>query len=121
MRRRLALLVSVGMLLVVLGVPPASSAVVVKGVVCSTCPLNYKWMPKITTVAKGTKVTWKAVSNKHTVTSTSSNWSKNTTINQGQTTSFTFKSAGTYRFRCTLHSTVSGGTCSGMCGKIVVG
>ena len=121
MRRRLALLVSAGMLLVVLGAPPVSSAVVVKGVVCSTCLKGYKWMPKITTVAKGTKVTWKAVSGSHTVTATSKNWSKNTSISTGQTTAFTFKSAGTYRFRCTIHSTVSGGTCSGMCGKIVVG
>jgi len=120
-RRRLALLVSVGMLLVVTLAPPVSSAVVVKGVACSSCPRNYKWMPKITTVAKGTKVTWKAVSGFHDVKSTSSNWSKDTTISQGQTTSFTFNSAGTYRFRCTFHSTVSNGTCNGMCGKVVVG
>jgi plastocyanin len=121
LRRRLALLVSVGMALALMGAPPVSSAVVVKGVACSAYPLNFKWMPKITTVAKGTKVTWKAVSGSHTVTATSKNWSKKTTISQGQTTAFTFKTAGTYRFRCTFHSTVSNGTCSGMCGKVVVG
>jgi hypothetical protein len=58
LRRRLALIVSIGTLLLVMGAPPASSAVVVKGVACSSC---------------------------------------------------------------TRGSTVSGGTCSGMCGKVVVG
>jgi hypothetical protein len=33
LRRRLALIVSIGMLLLIMGAPPASSAVVVKGVV----------------------------------------------------------------------------------------
>jgi plastocyanin len=64
---------------------------------------------------------WKAVSGTHTVTAYSKNWSKNTTISQGNTTSFTFKKAGTYKFVCTIHGSVSNGVCSGMCGKIVVG
>jgi plastocyanin len=120
-RKRLAMIVSVGMLLVLMAAPPVSSAVVIKGVACSTCPLNYKWKPRITTVATGTKVTWKSVVSSHTVTSMGSNWSKNTTISAGQTTSFTFNASGTYRFRCKFHSTISNGKCSGMCGKVVVG
>jgi plastocyanin len=98
--------------------PAANSAVVVKGVSTSS---GFRWKPKITDVAKGTKVVWKAVSGSHTVTAYSKNWSKNTSISQGQSTSFTFNSAGTYKFRCTIHSTLSNGVCSGMCGKIVVG
>ena len=47
-------------------------------------------------------------------------WSKNTQINTGQSTSFTFNSSGVYKFRCRFHSTVTNGVCSGMCGKIVV-
>jgi plastocyanin len=121
-RKRLALIVSVGMLLVVMAAPPVSSAVVIKGVACSSCqPFPYKWKPRITTVATGTRVTWKSVVGFHNVTSMGSNWSKKTTISAGQTTSFTFNASGTYRFRCTFHSTVSNGKCSGMCGKVVVG
>ena len=32
----------------------------------------------------------------------------------------TFNNAGTYRFRCRIHSDVNDGVCSGMCGKVVV-
>ncbi len=32
-----------------------------------------------------------------------------------------FNKRGTYRFYCTIHGSVTGGTCSGMCGKVVVG
>jgi plastocyanin len=120
-RKRLALIVSVGMLLVVMAAPPASSAVVIKAVACSTCGSGYKWKPRITTVATGTKVTWKSVVGFHNVTSIGSNWSKSTTLSAGSTTSFTFKKAGTYRFYCTIHGDVTAGKCSGMCGKVVVG
>jgi plastocyanin len=78
--------------------------------------------PHKVSIAKGTKVVWKnTASFKHTVTSYSRNWSKNVTLTPGSTTSFTFKSAGTYKFRCTIHSTLTNGVCSGMCGKVVVG
>lgn len=121
MRKRFAVLISIGMLFVVTSAPPVSSAVVIKGVACSTCSSGYKWKLRAVSVATGTKVTWRSVVGLHNVTSTSSNWSKSTTISAGQTTSFTFKKAGTYRFRCTLHSTLTSGKCSGMCGKVVVG
>ncbi len=99
-------------------IPSASGATLIRGVSTSN---GFRWRPKVTDVAKGTKVTWKAVSGTHTVTAYKGNWNKNTTINSGQTTSFTFNNTGVYKFRCTLHSTLSNGTCSGMCGKVVVG
>jgi plastocyanin len=71
-------------------------------------------------VATGTRVVWKAVSLTHTVTAYRGDWSKNVTISAGQTTSFTFKQAGRYKYRCTIHSTLADGVCTGMCGKIVV-
>lgn len=81
-----------------------------------------RFMPKIKSVSRGTKVVWKNTDNiTHNVTSVSKNWSKGATISPGSTTAFTFKRTGTFRYRCTLHSTLSGGVCSGMCGKIVVG
>jgi plastocyanin len=94
--------------LVVAPAIPAQAAVVVK----ATQNLTFK--PKTLSVNKGTKVTWKNVcSCTHTVTATSNNWSKNTRLGPGDTTSFTFKRNGTYRYKCTIHA--------GMTGKVVVG
>jgi plastocyanin len=102
--------------LLVLG--PATSAqasVLVKATAAHT------FKPKKLEINAGTKVVWKAMSGTHTVTAYSKNWSKNTTINTGQTTSFTFRSKGRYKYRCLIHSTLVDGVCSGMCGKVVVG
>jgi len=97
--------------------PTANSAVVVKGVSGSG---GFHWMPKAVNISHGTKVTWKAVTSSHTVTAYRGHWSKNTTINQGQSTSFTFNRPGTYSFRCLFHSHLVNGVCTGMCGKVVV-
>jgi len=97
--------------------PTANSAVVIKGVSTTS---GFQWHPKTVNITHGTKVTWKAVAGTHTVTAYRGAWNKNTTINQGQSTSFTFNSAGTYKFRCLFHSTLVNGVCSGMCGKVVV-
>ena len=122
MRHRVALVIAVSLLLGALVVQPATSAVVVRAVACSSCASGYKWKPASTSVVHGTKVTWKAVTGFHTVTSISKNWSKNATISSGGTTAFTFKTPGTYRFRCRFHSSYNAATkkCTGMCGKVVV-
>jgi plastocyanin len=122
MRHRVALVIAVSLLLGALAVQPATSAVVIKGVACSSCAAGYKWKPASTSIVHGTKVTWKAVTGSHTVTSISPNWSKNVTLSSGGATSFTFKTAGTYRFRCKFHSSYNATTkkCTGMCGKVVV-
>jgi plastocyanin len=117
--RRLKLLVPAIALatMFAMAAPAANSAVVVKGVSGSG---GFHWSPKTTNIAHGTKVTWKAITSNHTVTAYKGSWSKNTRINQGQSTSFTFNNSGVYKFRCTFHSTLSNGVCSGMCGKVVV-
>jgi plastocyanin len=117
-RRRLAATILAVVLLTAFAVQPANAAVVIKAVSTTT---GFKWKPHKVSVAKGTKVVWKAVSGTHTVTAYAGNWSKNTTIAQGTKTSFVFKKAGVYKFRCTIHSTLVNGVCSGMCGKVVVG
>ena len=122
MRHRVALVIAVSLLLGALVVQPATSAVVVRAVACSSCPVGYKWSPKTTSIVHGTKVTWRAMTGTHTVTAISKNWSKNVTLSSGGSTSFTFKRAGTYRFRCKFHSSYNPTTkkCTGMCGKILV-
>ena len=94
---------------------PAQGAVQVRAQRSGT---SFVFSPRAPHVAVGSMVTWRAVTGSHTVTSTSSNWSKNTNLPAGSTTSFTFRRAGTYRYRCRLHSTLVGGQCTGMCGKI---
>ncbi|MCJ7832545.1 MAG: plastocyanin/azurin family copper-binding protein [Actinobacteria bacterium] len=77
--------------------------------------------PKIVRVSKGTKAVWRNTSAiTHNVTATGGRWSKAATMAPGSATSFTFKRVGTYRYRCTLHSSLTSGKCTGMCGKVVV-
>ena len=116
-RRSLKWVPAVALVSALAMIPAASGATLIRGVSDS----GGRWRPKVTSISSGTKVTWKAASGSHTVTAYKGNWSKNTTINQGQTTSFTFNNNGVYKFRCRFHSTLSNGTCSGMCGKVVVG
>jgi plastocyanin len=79
-----------------------------------------RWHPRSITVSAGTRVIWRAVDTTHTVTAYRGNWSKDTTISAGNTTSFTFNNAGTYKYRCTLHSDIVNHRCQGMCGTVVV-
>jgi plastocyanin len=117
-KRRMRWVPAIALVTALAIMPAASGATVIRGVSTSN---GFRWKPKITNVSQGTKVVWKAITGTHTVTAYSNNWSKNTTISAGEKTSFTFKKTGTFKFRCTFHSTLSGGKCSGMCGKVVVG
>ncbi len=76
--------------------------------------------PKLAQIAEGTRVTWTAKKGMHTVTAYKG-FTKNVTLSQGESTSFRFRNTGVFKFRCRFHSVLSSGTCSGMCGKIVVG
>lgn len=92
----------------------AGGSVLVKGVLTDN---GYRWRPKTVSVATGTKVVWKAVNGSHTVNAYRGLWSKNTTIVQGSATSFTFRQAGTYRCRCTFHSTLRAACAAGCAGR----
>ena len=81
---------------------------------------NRRWHPSSVSVTQGTRVVWRAVDVTHTVTAYGGNWSKDVTLSAGERTSKTFRHAGTFKFRCTIHSTLIGGDCSGMCGRVVV-
>jgi plastocyanin len=82
---------------------------------------SYHWKPKSRTIDKGERIVWKnPTSASHTVTAYGGGWSKDTTIGQNEKTGFKFRSTGTFKFRCTFHSTLDGGVCSGMCGSVKV-
>jgi plastocyanin len=78
------------------------------------------WNPTRVTINAGQTVRWKAVSGTHTVTAYGGNWSKNTVLSAGETTQKTFRRTGVFKFLCTIHGDLSGGTCSGMCGRVRV-
>jgi plastocyanin len=109
-------LVILTVLMVVLATMGAASAapttVKVRGV---------RFSPTTRSVTHGATVTWTNPGTmSHTVTSYSSNWSENASLGAGGTATFTFTAPGTYRYRCTIHSTLVGMHCKGMCGRIVV-
>ncbi len=82
-----------------------------------------KFSPARLNVAVGTKVIWKNVSGTitHTVNAYGGNWTKATKLPPGASTSFVFKKKGKFHYRCKIHSSLVGGTCTGMCGVVIVG
>lgn len=81
------------------------------------------WSPTSRTINKGDRIVWSnPTSRNHTVTSWSSNWSKNSAIAPGESTGKKFRRRGVFKFRCTTpgHSAIQDGRCVGMCGKVTV-
>ncbi|MDP9327806.1 MAG: cyclic nucleotide-binding domain-containing protein [Actinomycetota bacterium] len=78
------------------------------------------WSPRHVTIDHGQKVKWTAVSSDHTIYADGGNWSFASTLDQGTSRSRTFGSTGVFKFFCTIHGSVSGGICSGMCGRVRV-
>jgi plastocyanin len=71
---------------------------------------NFAFSPADITVKKGTKVTW---TNKdgapHTVTeSDSQDGPASGSLGNGQSYSFTFNTTGTFKYHCTIHSSMTG-------------
>ncbi len=71
---------------------------------------NYAFSPAAVTVKKGATVTW---TNKdtvgHTVTeSDGQSGPSSSTLNQGQSYSYTFGTAGTFHYKCTIHPYMTG-------------
>ena len=92
---------------------PTRATKTVKGIVTH-------WSPTTVRISTGDTIKWKAVSGTHTVTAYGSNWHFNHDLATGQVEDRRFTHAGTFKFRCTIHSTLTNGQCSGMCGKVVV-
>jgi plastocyanin len=78
------------------------------------------WSPTHVTIDRGQTVKWKATSGNHTVHAYGGNWSFSQRLDSGTSRTHTFNSTGTFKFYCTIHGNLSGGTCSGMCGRVRV-
>jgi plastocyanin len=69
---------------------------------------NFAFSPKTLTVPVGTKVTWKFDdSTAHTVKASNGAFTS-TAFADGQTYSFTFNTAGTYNYICSIHPFMTG-------------
>ena len=81
-----------------------------------------QFRPARVTVSVGERVIWRNVgSNPHTVTAYGGNWRKDARLFQpGDRTARTFAATGVYRYFCKIHGSVSGGQCTGMCGRVTV-
>lgn len=79
-----------------------------------------RWSPTTVRISRGDTIKWRGVSGSHTVSAYGGNWTFNKQLSTGDVEDRTFRRAGTFRFRCMFHSTLTNGRCSGMCGKVVV-
>ena len=79
-----------------------------------------QWSPARVSIDRGDRVRWRAVSGTHTVRAYGGNWTFSERINGGESVSRRFRRSGTFRFFCSIHGDVSGGDCTGMCGRVRV-
>jgi len=96
-----------------IGVVAPAAAVTVRG-------SGTRWRPSSVDIRRGDVVRWRAVSGRHTVRAYGGNWTFSKRINQGETVKKRFRQRGTYRFFCSIHGNVAGGSCTGMCGRVRV-
>ena len=92
---------------------PARATRTVKGIVTH-------WSPTTVAISAGDTIKRRSVIGTHSVTAYGGNWRFSHDMLAGQSVHRIFPQAGTFRFRCTFHSTLTNGQCSGMCGKVVV-
>jgi plastocyanin len=80
-----------------------------------------RWTPARRSIAKGDVVVWKNNSSRpHNVVAYGGNWRKNAFLSPGRATRARFGKRGSYKYRCTLHSSLTRRRCRGMCGSIQV-
>jgi len=101
------------LLVAALGAPAQARPVLVRGI-------GTRWSPSAVSVARGGVVKWRGVSKFHDVIAYGGNWSFHEALPVGITAKKRFQRTGTFRFRCTYHSTLIGSTCTGMCGSVRV-
>ena len=93
--------------------PPAQATTAIQAI-------DVRFSPGSVAVHRGEVVKWLGVSGFHTVSAYSRNWTFSKQLPAGRRIKLRFRTIGVYRFRCTYHSSLIGGVCSGMCGTITV-
>jgi plastocyanin len=108
---------TVGVVALAIGIGATSaasaSAVTIRG-------SGTRWRPARVDIDRGDRVRWRAVSGTHTVRAYGGNWTFSARLDPGERVSRRFRQRGTYRFFCSIHGNVAGGTCTGMCGRVRV-
>jgi len=90
-----------------LSAAPAAARSEVPQVTKNVSVVNFAFMPKTARVARGTTIKWKNTSDTtHTTTSNTGLWDK--TLAPGATFSRTFNRAGTFRYHCSIHPSMTG-------------
>lgn len=80
-----------------------------------------RWKPKHRYITKGDRIMWRnPTSRSHNIRAYGGNWSYSRSLPPGERRAKRFRKRGTFRYRCTLHSTLSSGRCDGMCGVVHV-
>jgi plastocyanin len=81
----------------------------------------HSWDPAVRRIPKGNRISWRnPTARRHDVRAYGGNWTYRVVLQPGERASRRFGRRGVYKYRCTFHSALSGGTCSGMCGVIRV-
>jgi plastocyanin len=80
-----------------------------------------RWSPAQRSIPKGNVIVWRNSSSRlHNVVAYGGNWRKSASLGAGQRTKKRFRKRGTFKYRCTLHSSLNK-RCRGMCGVVHVG
>lgn len=111
--RRIGVVMALVVGVTIAGTEPAGAAARIAG-------RGVSWNPARVTIDRGERVRWRAVSGNHTVRAYGGNWRFSKRIDQGEAVGRRFRQRGRYRFFCSIHGNVSGGTCTGMCGRVRV-
>ncbi len=96
------------------GLAQASAVTVVKG-------YAEDWRPRRVDIARGGTVKWRSIVQDHNVSSYKGRWDFHRQVREGDSIRYTFPRSGRYKYVCTLHGSVDGGVCTGMCGVVTVG
>jgi plastocyanin len=81
---------------------------------------DWYWSPATTRISAGDHIKWVAGIGAHVIVAYGHRWHYFHRLPRGSSVTHPFPTAGTYRFRCQIHSHIVDGDCWGMCGKIVV-
>jgi plastocyanin len=83
--------------------------------------MERRWQPAHRFITRGDRIKWRNTTQlRHNIKSYGGNWSFFRRLPAGTSRSRQFNSTGVFRFRCKIHSTITNGACSGMCGIIHV-